>query len=406
MNSSDQYDVVIVGAGPVGASLAACLRDTDLRIALVDRAMPTALDLQEIDHRVFAITRASERILTGIGAWDEIADQRISPYAAMHVWDAASSGEIHFEASNIGQENLGHIIENKVLTYAIHQQLAHQKNVTRIGDAALATMTQQARGWTLQFENGQSIQAGMLIGADGAHSQVRTLAGMQTRGWAYQQQALVSTVSTEFSHEYTAWQRFLPTGPLAFLPLSTGQSSIVWSVDSAQAEALLALDEVAFRRQLGDSFDHRLGDILASSSPVGFDLHLQHTPKYIGHRLALVGDAAHSIHPLAGQGVNLGLLDAASLAEVILTAMQNKRDFAEHSELRKYERWRKGQNLLMMGAMDGFKRLFGSELPPVTLLRSLGMHCLNRFSPVKNHIIEHAMGLRGDLPRLARGGYL
>jgi 2-octaprenylphenol hydroxylase len=227
--------------------------------------------------------------------------------------------------------------------------------------------------------------------------------GLKPAAGNYDQSAVVCNVRSAESHQATAWQRFLPTGPLAFLPLHDGRCSIVWATMPEQADELLALSDFEFARALATAFDRRLGSIIEVGLRAAFPLRLQHAHAYVKPGLALIGDAAHVVHPLAGQGVNLGLLDAATLAEVILDAIAADQDFAAFKALRRYERWRKGDNLLMLGVMDGFKRLFGNALPPVRLLRNLGLNLTEAAGPIKNGIARRAMGLAGDLPRLARG---
>lgn len=231
---------------------------------------------------------------------------------------------------------------------------------------------------------------------------MRRFAGIPTHGWQYDQHAVVATVRTEHSHCETAWQRFLHDGPLAFLPLHDGRCSIVWSTSPAQAAHLAALDAVQFNDELARAFDYKLGRIVDSGERGVFPLRLQHTERYVAPGVALIGDAAHVIHPLAGQGVNLGVLDAAALAEVLLDARRAGRDIAALAVLRRYERWRKGDNLLMMAVMDGFKRLFGSDQRAVRWTRGAGLALTERLVPVKQLLIRHAMGRGSDLPRLAR----
>lgn len=402
---STDYDLVIAGGGMVGATLAGALGETDLRIALLEgtpleRIRPTT----EPDLRVCAIHRASQRIFAAIGAWDGISAWRVSPFRDMRVWDGAGFGQIHFDSACIGEPLLGWIIENRVIQQALLERISHWPAVELLCPAVLATAQPQAEGWQVRLRDGRQFTTRLLVGADGAGSAVRQLAGIDTHGWDYRQQAVVGNVRTANPHEETAWQRFLPTGPLAFLPLHDGRCSIVWSTTPDQADALLALDESAFATALAEAFDQRLGPILQVGARAAFPLRLQHAQAYVRPGLALVGDAAHVVHPLAGQGVNLGLLDAATLAEVILDALAAGQDFAALRVLRRYERWRKGDNLMMMGLMDGFKRLFGAQWLPTRLLRNIGLNLTDAAGPLKNQIICRAMGLTGDLPRLARGG--
>ena len=399
------YDLIISGGGMVGAMLACALGQTDLNIALLEgtpleRIQPGA----ELDYRVSAINRASQRIFAAVGAWESMVAWRVSPFRAMRVWDAAGSGQIHFDSADLGEPLLGWIIENRVIQAALLERAQQLPAVTLLCPAALKSAEPLAEngGWQVQLTDGCALTTRLLVGADGAQSQVRRLAGIDTRGWDYDQQAVVANVRTAEPHQETAWQRFLPAGPLAFLPLADGRCSIVWSTAPETADELLALDEVDFARMLTDAFDQRLGEIVEVGPRSAFPLRLQHARAYVKPGLALIGDAAHVVHPLAGQGVNLGLLDAATLAEVILDALATGHDFSSIKTLRRYERRRKGDNLLMLGVMDGFKRLFGNTLPPVRLLRNLGLNLTDAIGPLKNGIARRAMGLDGDLPRLAR----
>lgn len=405
MTATD-YDLLIAGGGMVGSALACALGDADLKIGLLegaplDRIRPGL----ELDARVSAISHASQRIFAAVGAWDGIVAWRVSPFRDMRVWDATGFGNIHFNSAAIGEPQLGWIIENRVLQCALLERAQQFPTVELLCPAALETAEAlENGGWRVRSNDGREFTTRVLVGADGAQSKVRRLAGIETSGWSYDQTAIVANVRTAEPHQDTAWQRFLPIGPLAFLPLADGRCSIVWATAPARAEALLALDQSEFAEALGEAFDQRLGSIVEVGPRAAFPLRLQHARAYVQPGLALIGDAAHVIHPLAGQGVNLGLLDAATLAEVILDAQAAGHDFGSLKALRRYERWRKGDNLLMMAVMDGFKRLFGATLPPVRLLRNLGLNLTDAAGPLKNQIARRAMGLAGDLPRLARAG--
>ncbi len=404
MNQRLDYDIVIAGGGMVGAALACALGDSPLKVALLEelpleRIRPGA----DIDLRVSAISRASQRIFAAVDAWEGIPAWRVSPYREMRVWDAAGSGQIHFDGAALGEPLLGWIIENRVIQTALLERVGQLDNVDLLCPATLALAGLLEPEVHLRLQDGRELRTRLLVGADGADSRVRHWAKVDVVGWGYGQKAVVAPVRTEKPHQETAWQRFLPTGPLAFLPLHDGRCSIVWSTTPEQAEQLLELDNAAFARALGEAFEHRLGDIVEVGPRGAFPLRLQHAQDYVKPHIALVGDAAHVIHPLAGQGVNLGLLDAAALAEVLLEAATAGKDIGSFKVLRRYERWRKGENLLMLGVMDGFKRLFGSSLPPVRWLRNLGLNLTDAVEPVKNLIARRAMGLEGDLPKLARG---
>lgn len=397
------YDILIVGGGMVGTTLACALCHSGLKIGLIETVSPPRVGKDDpIDLRVSAITRASQQIFTALGAWPGMVMRRISPFRDMHVWDAGGDGVIHFDAAELGEDVLGHIIENRVIQRALWEKLQEAGGVEVICPAQVAELRRENALHCVTLQDGRVLRARLLVGADGAQSRVRHYATIQTHGWAYDQSAVVATVATERSHRETAWQRFLTTGPLAFLPLLDGRSSIVWSTTPQQARQLLDEDDAAFCRQLELAFDSALGRIESTSERAMFPLRMQYADGYVRPGLALIGDAAHTVHPLAGQGVNLGILDAVALAEVVLDAATQGKDIAALKVLRRYERWRKGHNLLMMATMDGFKRLFGTEWEPLRWARNTGLKITNSLPPVKQLIMNHAMGRAGDLPSLAR----
>jgi 2-octaprenylphenol hydroxylase len=397
------FDVLIVGGGMVGTTLACALKDGGMKIGLLEAAAPPAIGADDpVELRVSAITRASQRIFAALGAWEGMAVRRISPFREMQVWDAGGGGSIHFDAAELGEDALGHIVENGVVQRALWDSLQVSGGVELLCPAAVTALQREEGCIRCRLQDGRELRARLLVGADGARSRVRHFARIQARGWSYDQQALVTTVVTERSHRETAWQRFLANGPLAFLPLHDGRSSIVWSTTPEEARRLLAEDDEAFCRQLELAFASTLGTIESCGERAAFPLRLQYVDDYVQPGLALIGDAAHTVHPLAGQGVNLGILDAASLAEVLLDAWTHGRDIASLKVLRRYERWRKGHNLLMMAAMDGFKRLFGATWEPLRWARNTGLTLTNALPPVKHLIMSHAMGRSGDLPALAR----
>ena len=397
------YDVIVCGGGMVGAALAAALGDGPLRVAVIDLQKPRLRWPRDSwGIRTCALTRASQHILENVGAWEKMVAYRVHPYQEMHVWDSTGSGTVHFSAADVGEPNLGHIVENRVIQAALFKRLGELSNVDLFCPARVERLEWQKGKVEVHLEKGARLQGSLLVGADGRDSWVRKQAGITTQGWEYDQTAVITVVKTERHHRDTAWQRFTPEGPLAFLPLGEGHSSIVWSVSPEHARALLALEEDTFMEELAQSFEGVLGKVTWMAERGAFPLRLQHARRYIRPGLALVGDAAHAIHPLAGQGVNLGLADAATLAEVVLDAARRKRDIGSLAVLRRYERWRKSDNIAMMAAMDGFKRLFGSELLPVRLARNAGLTLTDMLPPLKNGFIHHAMGMTGHLPRLAQ----
>ena len=397
------FDVIIVGGGAVGATLACALNDSDLTIALLDTQAPAPFDVDaEVDLRVFALSMASRRILQAVGAWDAIVAARISPYRDMRVWDAGGEGSIHFDSAALGEPELGYIVENRLLQHALWARLRTQARVTLLHPAQPEAFTLTDDGATLAVSGGRRLKARLVVAADGAGSATRSLAGIETENTPYGQRAVVAHVRTAEPHQATAWQRFLKTGPVAFLPLADGRVSVVWSADEAEAERILALDDAAFCAALTQASAARLGEVLSTTKRLAFPLQRLHAREYVRPRFALAGDAAHALHPLAGQGVNLGLLDAAALAEVVSDAARAGRDIGDHGVLRRYERWRKGDNLAMIFALDGFKRLFSNDVAPLPMMRNAGLRAVERFTPLKHAFVRRAMGLSGDLPILAR----
>jgi 2-octaprenylphenol hydroxylase len=411
MNQTEKiYDVAIAGGGIVGATLACALNGGGMRVAVIEAKQPE-VSTGQIDPRVSAISRGSVRILESLGVWRAMTARRVSPFREMQVWDASGSGNIHFDSADIGMDTLGYIVENSVILAALWERLHNSTTIDVYCPARITTATWQGERVTLTFDNGRRLDAKLLIGADGADSTVRRLADITTRGWDYDQTALVATVRTSHPHHETAWQRFLPGGPLAFLPLADGSSSIVWSLPSDQAARLLVLSDDAFVNELQEALGvppvHGiqglgLGKILEVGPRLSFPLRLIHADQYVKERLALIGDAAHTIHPLAGQGVNLGISDAAALAEVLSEARSQGKDIGALRVLRRYERWRKGDNLIMIAALEGIKRLFATNVPPLRWARNQGLALTDRAWPVKNTIMRHAMGMAGDLPKRAQ----
>ncbi len=396
------YDILIVGGGMVGSLLACALGGADFKVAVLEHRPLTPPPEGDHDVRVSAVTLASVSIFQAVGAWAAM-QARAAPVREMRIVDAAGTGSIRFDAAEIGEPCLAYIIENRVIQAALIERLHRFTNIHWVCPAEIADFDIRPDGSTVTLADGRVLGARLIVGADGADSATRRAAGIDTQTLRLDQKGIVATIRIERPHAETARQRFLPTGPLAFLPLAEPHTcSIVWSADNALADELLALDDDSFRAHLQTTFGDDLGKIESLSPRAAFPLALSHARSYTAEGLALIGDAAHTVHPLAGQGVNLGFLDAAALAEVLIEARAKQRDIGAHAVLRRYERWRKGDNLSMVAVTGGFKYLFGNDLPIVRDLRNLGLDLTDAATPIKNRIIRRAAGLEGDLPRLAR----
>jgi 2-polyprenylphenol 6-hydroxylase len=408
--SSEPLDVLIVGGGPVGASAAALLQlatkdaRQPLRVAVLELNRPAAiLPAAPLDSRVSALSRASERILTAIGAWPLMPRSRMQPYERMRVWHESvqprSTDVLEFDAAYAGEPNLGYIVENRLIQTAA--LTAFESAGGRVIAGELSRLRVHDHQVNLETSAG-SLSCRLIVGADGARSAVRELIGLAAEKSSYRQTAIVANVRTELPHERTAWQRFLSTGTLAFLPLADGCSSIVWSADDSAAAPLLALSQTDFEQDLLRQSDGVLGAVKLRTDRQSFPLHKLTAHRFTAHRCALIGDAAHVIHPLAGQGVNLGLLDAAALCELITAAFRTREDPGAQRVLRRYERWRKSDIEPIAFAIDGFNRYLAHGAGPLSRLAQRGLALVNRTDEVKRFFITRALGLAGELPQVAR----
>lgn len=402
-------DVVIVGGGMVGLGLAAALKESGLKIAIVEGQLPEPQLGEAPDNRVSALSLASQRILQQVGAWTGIEARRLQPYEKMQVWEQDSFGQIGFDAAGLRQVALGHIVENRVIQLALLEAIlggnaGEADNIQLLSPARAASLQSGEAGSLLLLDDGCALSAKLVVAADGAHSWVRRQADIPLTSWDYGHHALVATVRCAEPHEAVARQIFTPEGPLAFLPLwQPDLCSIVWSVPAARAEALCQCDDEQFNRQLTTAFDGRLGLCKVEGARSAIPLTARYARDFARERLVLVGDAAHTIHPLAGQGVNLGLLDAAALAEQIVQTHRAGRDIGLLANLRSYERWRKSEAARMLAAMEGLKRLFSGANPLKKLVRGVGLCAFDALEPLKQGVIRAAMGLDGELPALAKG---
>lgn len=395
-----------------GSALALGAAAQGWRVGLVEAAprsvlqspLPEARSVNDIEPRVSAISAASERLLDSLGAWQRVLTERHCGYTAMDVWDGEGIGRIRFEAAEMGAPALGTIVENRCLVKALFEQL-EESAVTVLDQARVTALSLTGATPSVELEGGRTLKTELLVAADGGQSRLRQWAGIPTREWDYNQQAIVGTVVTRLSHQRTAWQRFTRTGPLAFLPLLPGTGvatanahgdnlcSIVWSQETSEARRLMALDDKEFRAALTDALEARLGEVTDVSVRHLVPLRQRHAKYYVRPGFALVGDAAHTIHPLAGQGANLGYGDVAALLAELAGARQRGLSPGEEMVLARYQRRRKGENLTMMAAMEGFAQLFARDELPLRWARSTGMRWLNRAGPLKQRIAAEAMGL-------------
>jgi 2-octaprenyl-3-methyl-6-methoxy-1,4-benzoquinol hydroxylase/2-octaprenylphenol hydroxylase len=385
-------DVAIVGGGPVGAAVALGLSQRGFDVRLLDRRGPTPrilADGDDYDLRVYALSPACIAFLDRLGVWPAIAVVRSAPYRRMQVWEDDPDAALCFDAADVRLPALGEIVESGLLAECLWNHLP--AGVARPG-MQVADIDCDDDAGTLRFDDGGGLRARLVVIAEGRDSRLRTRLGIESVDGQYEQTAVVCHVATERPHQHTAWQRFLPTGPLAFLPLADGRSSIVWS--SSEAASVLALDDGDFLRALGDASQHRLGRIVASTRRVSFTLGLQHAQTYVAPRAVLVGDAAHVIHPLAGQGVNLGFADAEALIDALGTTRDAGRDFASVRALKRYERTRRADVIDMLAATDGLYRAFRVPLPGLARLRSGGFAALNAIGPLRRELVRRAIGLR------------
>lgn len=428
MSQRGDFDAIVVGAGAVGGALALALARDGLAVALVEAREPKAWRVEdEIDLRVVALAPDARDLLEDLGVWPSIEAVRVGPYRRMHVWDALAPGELRFDAAERGEAALGWIVENKLIQHALWQSIA-EKASGRSGAAAttkpdratlatigtrafaaparampdkpprilcpaeVATVESGADAVVVTLTDGTSLRAALLVAAEGAESSLRQQLGIAFTGRDYGQRAVVAHVSTERPHQHTAWQRFQPGGPLAFLPLADGRCSIVWSLPEADAARILALDDLAFLAELGCASDFRLGAITATSRRAAFPLRLRLADRYVSGRCLLIGDAAHVVHPLAGQGMNLGLRDVACLRRVLRAALEHGSDIGAAHVLRRHERERRSENSLAAHGFDAVERLFDSTALPVATLRGFALAAAGRILPLRNFLVDVAAG--------------
>lgn len=396
-----QFNIVVVGAGVVGLTFAARLSrfvpSSDLSVTVVDAGPRPVFDAAaDISLRVSAIAPGSVRLFDALGAWSGVLAARAAPFRDMIVWDHASSVDaaetLCFHAAEFAVPELGFIVENTLLQHALLAALDEQAVATRFATPIRELLPIRDR-FELVLESGEVLKPDLLVGADGADSFVRQQAGIGAKGWAYAQKAFVTHCHAAEGHRDTAWQRFLPDGPIGLLPLPDGRISIVWSTTPDTADRALAADDDALGEMLTGATDGALGAIRPAAPRAAFPLRAQHAERYVLPGLALIGDAAHAVHPLAGQGANLGIADADELVSALVVALRANEHPGDLPTLRRYERARQGANRTMLHFVDGLNRLFSNESPALASLRGAGMAVFNRSGPVRSKVVQTALGL-------------
>ena len=389
--SSGNFDVVVAGAGLVGACTALALASKGFRVAIVEAATPreNAKSSAEVyDQRVSAISPRSRGILQQLGVWQQLADERVCYYQQMHIWHQHGQASVAFDAVDLARDNLGAIVENRLLQQTLYHACEGESRIEWFMPDQIETLLENnAEGIELRLNSGRCLAAGLLIAADGRHSPTRTLAGIDAQVGQYRQTAIVANVETEYSHRDTAWQRFLSTGPLAFLPLANGQSSIVWSCDNEFAAELASATDDEFCDALGEAFEFKLGRVGSCSDRLSFPLGWHHCEHWVKDRVMLIGDAAHSVHPLAGQGVNLGFSDIEILAQLI----GDRSDSIPQKQLRRYERRRKSETWFAGNSFSALKWIYGLDQKWITQLRNLGMRVVDETPWFKRTLLKKAL---------------
>ena len=400
-------DLLISGGGMVGLTLALACAQGGLKTVIVDSA-PAALQLEPaFDGRVSALAYASVRLLTALGVWDDLAPHA-QPIREILVTDGKVAGatspfSLHFDAQEVGAESLGHIAENRHTRAALQAAVARAANLELIAPATIKSLATDAGSAVVTLADGSQIAAALVIAAEGRESRLRAQMGINTIGWSYLQTGIVATVEHEKPHNGVAYEHFLPSGPFAILPMTGNRSSLVWTESKAKAPGLLALDEAGFHAELARRFGDHLGTTRAAGPRWSYPLAFHIARDFVKPRFALAGDTAHGIHPIAGQGLNLGFKDAAALAEVLLDAARLGRDIGALDTLKRYERWRRFDSFTLAASTDAMNRLFSNDIAPLRHLRDLGLGVVDAIGPARRFFMRHAGGDVGKLPKLMKG---
>ncbi len=395
-------DVLVVGGGMAGLTAALAFGVAGLSVVLVDRRPTTDVLDAAFDGRTSALALGSQRVLDGLGAWAGMVEDA-EPIREIRVSDGGAPMFLHYDHREVCTEPLGYIVENRHIRRALHDRLAACPDVRLIAPGSVEDLSHEEPFIRARLSDDRGIRARLAVAADGKDSPLRRAAGIPVTAWDYPQTGIVCTVRHEKPHRGIAHERFLSAGPLAMLPMRGNLSSVVWTERRDRAVHLLGLDDGAFAVEIARRFGPSLGGLEIVGGRWSYPLSLSHADRYVASRLALVGDAAHAIHPIAGQGFNLGLRDVAALAETVVDAARLGLDIGGPEPLREYESWRRFDSVALSAATDILNRLFSNDLAPVRLMRDLGLAAVNRTPPLRRFFMRHAMGVVGELPRLARG---
>ena len=404
---TERFDVAIVGGGIAGTNFAAILGDAGLKVALIERLPPTALEGSAHDGRTTAITYGSRKLLEAAGLWAELAPHAC-PINDIRVADDASPMFLHFDSREVGDDPLGSIVENRLIRKSLYKRIAQIPTVTQIAPATVSGLETDGPLARLTLADGRTVTADLIIGADGRDSFIRGAAGIETIGWPYKQHAIVTIMGHEQSHENVAVENFLPAGPFAMLPMTddadgTHRSSIVWTDHIDAVPLYMQLDRAAFEAELQSRAGEWLGRVWEIGPRFTYPLQLKHAKRYVAPRVALIADAAHVIHPIAGQGLNLGMRDIALLSEMLVDQRRSGLDLGDPLMLRRYEAARRTDNIAFSATTDILDRLFSNDIAPIRLARRVGLGTVNQIRPLRRFFMRRAMGAAGAISRLGRG---
>ncbi|MDA8230931.1 MAG: UbiH/UbiF/VisC/COQ6 family ubiquinone biosynthesis hydroxylase [Magnetospirillum sp.] len=395
-------DVLIVGGGPVGGTAAALLAQAGLDVAVIEAGDPALLSRPDSDGRAISVALSGQRVLAGAGIWDRLAHMA-QPILDIRVTDGDAPVFLHYDHAALGDDPFGWIVENEAIKAAVFARLAELSNLRLLAKVRLAGLDIGPGLATATLDDGRRVRASLVVAADGRGSPTRAAAGIGITRWDYRQHGIVCAIAHEIPHEGVAHEHFLPAGPFAILPMTGNRSGIVWTERAALAPAIVAQDDGAFLAELSAKVGGLLGRLSLAGSRFAYPLSLQIAERIVDRRLALIGDAAHGMHPIAGQGMNMGLRDVAALAEAVVDARRYGLDPGAPDVLARYRRWRRFDTLVMLAVTDGLNRLFSNGIAPVRLARGLGLAAVERMPGLKRTLMRHAMGLAGDLPRLLKG---